>query len=98
MTGFVAPLIGGIIFDSENWNMLPIISSAVLFTFAFLGRVVIKLNHDLHLVDPIEHDMYPHHSWCEIIPGVTNPLTMLHANHHAFTLTHTTHESATVSH
>jgi MFS family permease len=98
VTGFVAPLIGGIIFDSENWNMLPIISSAVLFTFAFLGRVVIKLNHDLHLVDPIEHDTYPHHSWCEIIPGVTNPLTMLHANHHAFTLTHTAHESATVSH
>jgi MFS family permease len=93
VTGFAAPLIGGIIFDSSAWNHLPAISAAVFFVFAILGRVVVKLNHDLHRTNPSKHDSYPSHSWCEIIPGVQNPMLTLHHNAHNF-WHHSNHHSA----
>jgi MFS family permease len=93
VTGFAAPLVGGAIYDSSAWNHLPAISAAVFFAFAILGRIVVKLNHDLHRTNPSEHDSYPSHSWCEIIPGVQNPMLTLHHNAHNF-WHHSTHHSA----
>ena len=85
VTGFAAPLIGGALFDAEEtWNHIPAISAAFFFLVSVLARLVVKLNHDLHHIDPKEHDIYPTHTWCEILPGIKNPLAELHHKQHKF--------------
>jgi len=86
MTGFCAPLIGGLLLDTSAWEAVPALSAALFFSFACLSRYVIKLNHDMHKLDPIEGEKYESHSWCELIPGVKNPTTAPHYDMHKLLL------------
>ena len=53
-TGFLAPLVGGLLIDSAAWEAIPAVSAAMFFVMAVLARVVVKLNHDMHRLDPTD--------------------------------------------
>jgi hypothetical protein len=83
VTGFCAPLVGGLLLDSSAWEATPAISACLYFLFAVLARWVIKMNHDLHHLEAslaAEGESYPHHSWLQLIPVTKNPITELHKN------------------
>jgi MFS family permease len=82
--GFLAPLVGGAIIDSSAWESSPAITAAHFFLISALMRYVIKLNHDIHKLDPMGGENYPDHSWCELVPNVKNPFTKLHHDTHKF--------------
>ena len=95
MTGFCAPLVGGLLLDSKAWEATPAISAGLYFIFAILARCVIRMNHDLHQLEAHDGETYPHHSWFQLVPGVKNPITKLHE--HTFKLFHSsgaTHPTA----
>lgn len=93
MTGFCAPLIGGFLLDTAIWEGIPAISAGLFFIFACLARYVIKLNHDIHKLNPSEGEKYESHSWCELIPGVKNPMTALHQDSHKLHLFGNSHHN-----
>jgi len=97
VTGFVAPLMGGYIFDSPAWEASPAMSAGLFFLIFLITRYVIKLNHELHLANPKEVETYPSHSWLELIPGVRNPFVELHYNSHSFGM-NSHHPTSTVVH
>lgn len=97
VTGFIAPLSGGMLFDSSVWEAIPAFSACLFLVIFLVTRYVIKLNHELHLSNPKEVETYPKHSWFEIIPGVKNPFIELHENSHNF-FTSSHHPTATAVH
>ena len=66
VTGFCAPLLGGMIFDSPAWEATPAVSAALYFLFSVIARIIVALNHELHHIEQQRLKLMRSHATSEV--------------------------------